>query len=438
MKHRNILALIIAFLVSITVLGCAKKVSNQTPPESNQQAQKSSASASTVGKSVPTSSAAPAASKPKQQLSAKDILKKTQGIYKSFRTLSIDGAAKVTKSIAGKSKSTSGSISIRFARPNKIRLKSGSGKEASISVCDGKNLWLYRADINRYIKIPAPSNLSKALGGSLTVKLLEGVDISSRAPDAKLLGTEIVSGSRCFVIEGSIEEPLAKGGSAVTKLWIDSISYLIRRARVVHRIPPEAFPEGQTRPKSALVVTQEVTFKKIVPNEPVSSRIFRFAPPPGAKEAKEADGAEQDPLLGAPAQFFTMPSLDGKEVSLYSMKGRPILLVFWSTLSPISKKHLPVVEDVYQDMKRSGLEVVAVTLDGNKDAAEQFVKENHITFPILFDYDKAMRVANSYSKGQMGLPTIYIIDKKGFIAGKIVGPGTAEQIKNDLAKLGIK
>jgi peroxiredoxin/outer membrane lipoprotein-sorting protein len=436
MKFRNVFIIAIALTISFVVLGCAKKNAQQAEPAVTQTKNTSPVPSSTS--TTPNPLAANTASKPQPLPSAKDVLKKTQEVYKSLRTLSIDGTAKVTKTIDKNSKSTSGKLLIRFARPNKIRLESGAGKESTISVCDGSKLWLYRADINRYAKTAAPAKISEMLGGSLTIKLLEGADVASRSANAKLLGVENLAGKQCFVIEGRIEEPLLKGGSAVTKLWIGRDDYLIRRMRVVNSIPPEAFPEGQPRPKSTLVVAQEAVFKKIVANAAIKPSTFRFVPPVGAKEAGEAGGAGQDSSLGNPAKFFSMPSLSGEEVSLYSMKGRPILIVFWSTLSPISKKHMPVIEKVYEDLKHSGLEVVAVTLDNNKQAAEQFVKENGITFPVLFDYDKAVRIANTYSSGQMGLPTIYVIDKKGVIAGKIVGTGTAEQIKADLAKLGIK
>jgi len=45
--------------------------------------------------------------------------------------------------------------------------------------------------------------------------------------------------------------------------------------------------------------------------------------------AADDGGAERGPALGTEAPDFTLPSIDGREVTLSDLRGQPVVLVFF-------------------------------------------------------------------------------------------------------------
>jgi peroxiredoxin len=71
---------------------------------------------------------------------------------------------------------------------------------------------------------------------------------------------------------------------------------------------------------------------------------------------------------------------------------------------------------MYDTYKDQGLLVLGISLDQEKDKLPPFVKENKITYPILYG---DQQVAKAYDV--QGIPTFVIFDKKGKIAFREVG-----------------
>lgn len=82
---------------------------------------------------------------------------------------------------------------------------------------------------------------------------------------------------------------------------------------------------------------------------------------------------------------------------------------------------MPAMQKFYEQNKENGIEIVAVNLtniDNGVQAVESFVQDYGLTFPILLDKDGV--VGNTY--GILTLPTSYILDPKGGVIQKIIGP----------------
>jgi len=124
-----------------------------------------------------------------------------------------------------------------------------------------------------------------------------------------------------------------------------------------------------------------------------------------------------------PAIDFTLEDLDGKKVSLKSLKGKVIFLNFWATHCGPCKIEMPFMEKLYQKMKGKDFIILALSLDRKeslekeKIRVKEFVTNYKLTFPILFDYTGT--VSNLYRVYE--IPVTYIINKKGNTLGKIIG-----------------
>jgi tetratricopeptide (TPR) repeat protein len=117
---------------------------------------------------------------------------------------------------------------------------------------------------------------------------------------------------------------------------------------------------------------------------------------------------------GDKAPDFTLPSLDGKEISLGSQGGKIVILLLWSTDTEgkreRSAKLLSVAQSVLDEHGDKGVAAISINFDKNdRDAIVGVVEESGAKFPTLLD--KEGQVYGSY--GVFILPAVGIIDKDG-------------------------
>jgi len=125
------------------------------------------------------------------------------------------------------------------------------------------------------------------------------------------------------------------------------------------------------------------------------------------------------PKRDLPSQDFTLESLGGDKVSFSSFKGKVVLLSFWATWCGPCKQEMPEMQALYQKLKGSGFEVVAVDMMEDKATVSDFVKKNGYTFPILLDTTGEVGGGGLYDA--RAIPTNYIVDKAGKIVGRKIG-----------------
>jgi peroxiredoxin len=115
---------------------------------------------------------------------------------------------------------------------------------------------------------------------------------------------------------------------------------------------------------------------------------------------------------------FTLADLSGKHVRLADFRGNVVVLNFFATWCGPCRKEMPGLEKLYQHYQHKGLVVVGVSGDvQGKDVVDPFVKEYNLTFPVVLDPQNT--VSKQYRV--RGIPTIYLLDRQGRIAGMHVG-----------------
>jgi thiol-disulfide isomerase/thioredoxin len=138
---------------------------------------------------------------------------------------------------------------------------------------------------------------------------------------------------------------------------------------------------------------------------------------PTADAAKEAAKAEEklNALVNKPLVLKGM-ALDGKEFSSDAWKGKVVLVDFWATWCGPCRAELPRVKKIYKDYHEKGLELLGVSCDQSREALDKYLKENpEMAWPQLFEKDQQgwHKLATEY--GVQGIPTMFLIDKKGVV-----------------------
>ena len=119
------------------------------------------------------------------------------------------------------------------------------------------------------------------------------------------------------------------------------------------------------------------------------------------------------------AADFQLVNMDEEPIKLSDFRGKVVLLNFWATWCPPCIREMPSMERLHQQVDAADFKVVAVNQMENPDDVFAFTGQLEIdpTFDILFD-DKS-EVSRMYAV--RGLPTTYLIDKKGKIRYRAVG-----------------
>jgi len=99
---------------------------------------------------------------------------------------------------------------------------------------------------------------------------------------------------------------------------------------------------------------------------------------------------------GTPAPDFALPDQDGNEVTLESLRGKRVVLVFYpSDFSPVCTDQLNVYQEVIGDFKARGAELYGVSVDSNW-CHRAFRAHLGIEIPLLADFHPKGEVAKAY------------------------------------------
>jgi len=119
--------------------------------------------------------------------------------------------------------------------------------------------------------------------------------------------------------------------------------------------------------------------------------------------------------VGAIAPNFTMTDITGKAVELNKITKQKVLLVFYASWCPHCKTILPQINELQK--KKKDFEVIAVSLDTNKDEWKNFIDQNKLDFINVSDlksWDGA--AANEYFI--YATPTMFLLDSHKKIIAK--------------------
>lgn len=133
-------------------------------------------------------------------------------------------------------------------------------------------------------------------------------------------------------------------------------------------------------------------------------------PDPKNPGSASSGGDGKGVKVGDTAPTFSLDSSNGAG-KLEIKPGKVVIVDFWATWCEPCKKSFPKLQELYMKHKASGLEIVAISVDDEKNGIPDFVKTHGAKFPVGWDDGK--KVAERWKPENM--PSSYVIDKKGVV-----------------------
>lgn len=100
--------------------------------------------------------------------------------------------------------------------------------------------------------------------------------------------------------------------------------------------------------------------------------------------------------------------------NLSSLKGKPVILTFWSTTCPAAILNNKILLSLYNKFNKSGLEIFAVSIDRNAGKWKQAVKNEGLSWINLID-ENGFNSITALKYGIRSIPRNFLIDSKGVI-----------------------
>ena len=204
---------------------------------------------------------------------------------------------------------------------------------------------------------------------------------------------------------------------------------------------PAAEPALQ---KAALAVGQEpaaeIALQQAIPADQTGGGVAVAQPAaPVAQAAAPAPAIPVEnlppsaPKVGFLAPDFTLQTMDGQSVSLADLRGRPVLINYWTSWCIPCKEELPALERIYRDYQDRGLVILSINaIDQDTFAdAQQSIQQYGMSYPVLLDQGEIVWKAYEV----MFFPTSFLVDSNGIIREIILGSATEESFRGKIDQL---
>ncbi len=132
--------------------------------------------------------------------------------------------------------------------------------------------------------------------------------------------------------------------------------------------------------------------------------------PPATQAVPKAPDAANE---AAPS--FALETLDGGQISLANLRGKPVVLDFWATWCAPCEDQIPVL-NAFQAQYGERVSVIGISVDWDRKAVAPFAAKLRVTYPILYGDEQ---LGERY--GVLGLPSLFVIGPDGRIAASHIG-----------------
>lgn len=133
-------------------------------------------------------------------------------------------------------------------------------------------------------------------------------------------------------------------------------------------------------------------------------------------------------LKEAPA--LSVRSLDGNEVDLMSLRGRPVLVTFWATSCTGCVKEIPHLIELHQEFAPQGMQLLAIAMSYDPPNHVVAMREaRKLPYTVVLDIDG--NAARAFGDVRL-TPTSFLIAPDGRIVREKVGELDMNEVRAQL------
>lgn len=152
----------------------------------------------------------------------------------------------------------------------------------------------------------------------------------------------------------------------------------------------------------------------------------------GTDEGQKAAGAVRRlTSVGKPIDFAGT-TIDGKSFRLAALKGKPVIIHYWATWCEPCKQDMKLLRRLQAAYARRGVEIVGVNVDGARDQAVTFLRENKLPWIQLYEEGGLESSPLANRLGVQTLPTMLLVDANGRVVRHNV---RAAELDDELAAM---
>ncbi len=126
-------------------------------------------------------------------------------------------------------------------------------------------------------------------------------------------------------------------------------------------------------------------------------------------------------------------SLSGETINLAEYRGKPMMVSFWATSCGICLEETPHLVKLYQELKHTGFELIAVAMPYDPpNLVIDYTESMNIPYTVALDIKGD---AVSAMGGITATPTSFLIDANGNIKQRLTGKVNFAKLKNTITEM---
>ncbi len=141
--------------------------------------------------------------------------------------------------------------------------------------------------------------------------------------------------------------------------------------------------------------------------------------------AAQTSAKDDAPQLPKAVDWPVVALIDGGAVEPADWTGRVSMLVFWATWCPFCKRLNAHLDKLYRRYRDQGLNVLAVSIDGDAAKVRRYLETNGYAFPAALDSASGLRARVTDRKV---IPLTCLIDRQGRLAQMVPGEMFEEEL----------
>ena len=129
------------------------------------------------------------------------------------------------------------------------------------------------------------------------------------------------------------------------------------------------------------------------------------------------------PNPGEKVPDFSGPLMDGGELGLADLRGKPAVLNFWASWCGPCEDEAPLLQQAYEEYG-DRIAFLGIDIRDARSDAEEFIETHGLTYPSI--RDETMEIYADF--GLTGQPETFFIDPEGVLVRHVPGPVTEESL----------